>query len=88
MYNPKKVCKQLFSKEKDLDYLKCIYKIISKLISIEVLWKLSYLNTLIKYGLKTLFIILLDFCYHSYVFFGLCFYKSNYLLLISYLGPW
>ena len=46
--NPKKVYKQLFTEEKNSIYMKCRYKIIGKLISIEVLWELSYLNILIK----------------------------------------
>ena len=48
MQNPKKVYKIFFSEEKDSDYVKYKYKIIGKLNSIKVLWKLSYLNTLIK----------------------------------------
>ena len=46
--NLKKVCKQLFSEEKDSSHVKCRYKIINKLISIKVLWKLSYSNILTK----------------------------------------
>ena len=35
--NPEKVCKQLFSEKKDLGHVKCRYKIIDRLISIEIL---------------------------------------------------
>ena len=43
--NPKKVCKRLFSEKEDLGHVKCRYRIIDRLISIEVLWELSYPNT-------------------------------------------
>ena len=48
MQNPEIVCKQLFSNKKDLSYVKYKYKITSRLISIKVVWELSYLNILIK----------------------------------------
>ena len=37
MWNPEKVCKQLFLEEEDSGHMECRYKIISKLISIKVL---------------------------------------------------
>ena len=46
--NPEKVCKQLFSEVKDLGHVKCKCWIISRLISIEVLWESFHLNTPIK----------------------------------------
>ena len=42
------VCKQLFSEEKDSGHVEYRYRIIDRLISIEVLWKSFYLNTPIK----------------------------------------
>ena len=45
--NLEKVCKQLFS-EKDSGHVKCIYRIIVRLISIKVLWESFYPNTPIK----------------------------------------
>ena len=45
--NLEKLYKQLFLKE-DLGHVKCIYRIISRLIFIEVLWESSYLNIPIK----------------------------------------
>ena len=43
--NPEKVCKQLFSEEEDSSHVKCRYRIIGRLISIEVLWKSFHPNT-------------------------------------------
>ena len=37
MQNPEKMCKQLFSDEKDSGHVKCRYKMIGRLISIKVL---------------------------------------------------
>ena len=46
--NIEKISKQLFSEKRDSDHMKYKYRIIYKLISIKILWKLSYLNILIK----------------------------------------
>ena len=48
MQNPEKIYKQLFLEKEDLGHMKYIYKIIDKLIFIEVLWKSSHPNTIIK----------------------------------------
>ena len=48
MRNPEKVYKQLFSKEEDSGHVECKYRIISRLISIEVLWEFFHPNTPIK----------------------------------------
>ena len=48
MRNPEKVCKRLFLKEEDSGYVEYRYRIIGKLISIEVLWKSFHPNTPIK----------------------------------------
>lgn len=42
------MCKQLFSKKEDSDYVKYKYKIIDRPIFIKVLWELTYSNALIK----------------------------------------
>ena len=55
--NLEKVFKQLFLQEGS-SYVKYKYKIISKLISIEVIWELFHPTTSIKDELQTLFIIL------------------------------
>ena len=46
--NSEKMCKRLFSKEEDSGHVKCRYRIIGRLISIEVLWKSFHPNTPIK----------------------------------------
>ena len=46
--NPEKVCKRLFSEEEDSGHVKCRYRIIGKLISIEVLWESFHPNTPFK----------------------------------------
>ena len=46
--NPEKMYKQFFSEEKDLGHVKYRYRIIGRLISIEVLWKSFHANTPIK----------------------------------------
>ena len=46
--NPEKVCKQLFSEDEDSGHMEYRYKIIGRLISIEVLWKSFHPNTPIK----------------------------------------
>ena len=46
--NSEKVCKRIFSKEEDSGYVKYRYRIIGKLIYIEVLWGSFHLNTPIK----------------------------------------
>ena len=42
--NSEKVCKQLFLEEEDSSHVKYRCRIIGKLISIKVLWELSYSN--------------------------------------------
>ena len=46
--NLEKVYKQFFSKEEDSSHVKCRYSIIGRLISINILFKLSYANILIN----------------------------------------
>lgn len=46
--NLRKVYKWFFLEEKDLDHVKYKYRIISKLVFIEVLWESSHSHTLIK----------------------------------------
>ena len=46
--NLEKICKQLFSEEEDSGHMECRYKIIGRLIFIEVLWESFHPNTLIK----------------------------------------
>ena len=48
MRNPNKVCKRLFSEEQDSSHVQYKYRIIGRLISIEVLWESFYPNTPIK----------------------------------------
>ena len=48
MQNLEKICKRLLLKEENSGHVECKYKIISRLISIEVLWKFFYLNIPIK----------------------------------------
>ena len=88
VHNPEQVCKRLFSEEEDLSHVKCRYRIIGRLISIEVLWESSHPNTLIEYGLWILFIIFWGPCHHSHTLLGLCFYESGCLLPIFYLWSW
>ena len=45
VWNPEKVCKQLFSEEEDSGHVECRYRIIGRLISIEVLWESFHPNT-------------------------------------------
>ena len=46
--NPEKVWKRLFLEEEDSGHVECKYRIIDRLISIEVLWKFFHPNTPIK----------------------------------------
>ena len=48
MQNLKKVCKQLFSEKDDSGHVKYRYKIIGRLIFIEILWESFYPNILNK----------------------------------------
>ena len=95
MRNSEKVYKLLFSKNEDSNNVKYIYRIISRLISIKVPWKISHPNIPINCGLETLFIIFytlfmifLDLCHHFYAFFGLYYYELGCFLLIFYLKSW
>ena len=56
--NPEKMCKRLFSEEEDSSHVKSRCRIISRLISIKVLWEFFYPNTSIKGKLT------LDCVYH------------------------
>ena len=46
--NPEKVCKELFLEKEDSGHVKCRYRVIDRLISIEVLCKSFHLNIVIK----------------------------------------
>ena len=66
-----------FLKEwRNSDQMKYRYRIISKLITIKVLWELSYLNTLIKN--KTL-----DF-FHHHLLYTIFFHHYLYALSINW----
>ena len=66
--------------------MECRYRIIGRLISIEVLWESSHPNTPIKGELQTSFIIiLLGPRHHSHALSGLCFYELGCPSPISYL---
>ena len=59
--NLEKMCKRLFSEKENSDHVECMYRTISKLISIKVLWELFYPNTWSRWTLNII--------HSSYIFF-------------------
>ena len=75
MQKLEKVCKWLFSKKKHSSHVKCIYKIIGRLIPIKILWDSFILifRAKVNFRFHSLsYIIILSPCCHShiYIFYG------------------